>query len=200
MTLAESNGWATLVGYMKSTSLDAFNRRVKKRVRRAEIREAADRFVSDEPLPGDDKLIHEGALRDTKLWVSQHFREERKYAKQPPEERIRYDLGEKRFYRERPEVYPTSSGGYERRLVRNYIETSHEPEYIHAMMQAVSEFVTDEEESQRIIKDWLADEESSSVKAAMSALGAVGGKVKSEAKARAARENGKRGGRRKKLP
>ena len=180
-------------GMKKNASLEAFTRRIKKLAHQADIRDAIKRGRRGEPLPGDDELIREGAIRSVKLVVARHLREERKYAKQPPEERIRYDIEEKQFYRERREVI-----GYERKrsLARNYIEPSYEPEYLHAMTQAVREFETEEEATQRIID--FFNEEPDTVKAAMSALGAVGGRVKSEAKARAARKNGARGGRPKK--
>jgi len=174
-------------------------RLIKTLVRRAEIHEALQRDLKGEsPLPDDKQLIREGALRKTKLIAARHLREERKYAKQPPEKRIRYDFGEQKFYRERREICPTLNGGFERRLVRNYIEASYEPEYLHAMTLALGEFEAEQEATQRIID--FFNEESDTVKDSMSALGTVGGKVKSEAKSRAARQNGKRGGRPKKIP
>jgi hypothetical protein len=168
-----------------------FDRWVKKQAHMAEIREALKRWRDgvDKPLPGDDELILEGGRRDAKLWTARHLREERKYEKLPREQRVRYDVSKGLFYREQHDAVTDDDGTRRREWRRNYIESSTAPEYMHAITTAVSE----EEELQRI-KDFL-DEEPDPIKAAMSALGAIGGKVKSVAKARAARRNGKLGGR-----
>lgn len=136
-------------------------------------------------------------------WRAQHRRGERL----PEGERIRYDFDKRMFYVTKREVQPKADGsGYERRPARYYFneqealkqisKATPDPQYLHALTQAFTEAVSEEEELQRIID--FFNEEPDSVKAAMSALGAVGGKVKSAAKARAARANGKRGGRPKK--
>jgi hypothetical protein len=172
---------------MKSQAV--FDRWVKKLARQQEIAEARQRFVAYEPLPGDDELILEGGRRDAKLSATRHLREERKYAALPREQRIRYDVLKGLFYREQHDAVTNDDGTRRREWRRDYIESSTAPEYMHAFQQAVSE----EEELQRI-KDFL-NEEPEPTRAAMSALGAIGGKVKSVAKARAARRNGKLGGR-----
>ncbi len=154
---------------------------LKKALRRLDVRDAGKRLDDGEPLPGDDELIMEEALRSSKVWAIRFARAEKKYAALPPEQRVRYDVREGRFFREcMTYTHVDEKGRRVREAERSYLKSSTEPEYLHAFVKAINDAEA-EEELERI----------NAARAYLSMIGRRGGQQKSAAKTRAARANAK---------